>query len=184
MKTVNPKPAMTSPKMSQFLDVSLTVSSCDMMTPADKRLLRPGGTGPDTLGSYSFLEVQVGPLRLRVKTPDESGGLRIQGPIGRDRRKLLGDEKPQCLLGERQPNPLVPVSFPHANRPAPHAILRLRQRQADRELLALGKEHPGIGVLPQVVEILRADPHVQGVLVKPRHVARIGARCPAQSVAV
>src|SRR3989441_12216160 len=76
------------------------------------------------------------------------------------------------------------MRFPYPDGPAPDAVLGLRQCQAYGKLLALRQEHARVGVLQEVVEVLRPDTNIQGLLMEPGDTARISVRRPAERIAV
>src|SRR2546422_3105711 len=76
------------------------------------------------------------------------------------------------------------MGFPYADGPAPDAVLGLRQCQAYGKLLALRQEHARVGVLQEVVEVLRPDTNIERLLMEPGDAARISIRRPAERIAV
>src|SRR2546426_3123318 len=76
------------------------------------------------------------------------------------------------------------MGFPYADGPAPDAVLGLRQCQAYGKLLALRQEHARVGVLQEVVEVLRPDTNIQRLLMEPGDTARVSVRRPAERIAV
>src|SRR2546428_11821478 len=76
------------------------------------------------------------------------------------------------------------MRFPYPDGPAPDAVLGLRQCQAYGKLLALRQEHARVGVLQEVIEVLRPDTNIQRLLMEPGDTARISVRRPAERIAV
>src|SRR2546422_10817363 len=76
------------------------------------------------------------------------------------------------------------MRFPYPDGPAPDAVLGLRQCQAYGKLLALRQEHARVGVLQEVVEVLRPDANIQRLLMEPGDAARISVRRPAERITV